>query len=181
MPATKDEIAQLFWRHVEHYGFPKTSVEEVARELGISKRTVYQYFSSKEDILHYVIENAALRIAERIESEYAAEPTFWGRLERLVRDHVLRSTREWLDRYQQTEARHQFELGVRINREAFDGLIRRWLAAGAKVGEFRLVRDEAFTAAMIGAILTTSIERIREDRDTDVDDSVVEAIRKLLA
>jgi AcrR family transcriptional regulator len=182
MPATKDEIAERFWRHVEHYGFAKTSVGEVARELGISKTTVYQYFSSKDEILRFVIESGAKGEAERMEREFAAIPTYWGRIEKLVREDVLQQTRDWLDRYQQTEARHQFELGGRIARQMYDSLVRGWVAKGAEAREFNLIAgDAALTARFIGAVVLDATEQIREDRDRDIDEAVIEAVRKLLA
>lgn len=182
MPATKDEIADLFWRHVEHYGFAKTSVEEVARELGISKTTVYQHFSGKDDILRYVIHNAATVEAERVEKEYASLPTYWARFEKLIRESVLQSTRDWLDRYQATEAKHQFEFGARVYGEVYDRLVQRWAGEGAKAGEFHLVGgDLVLTARFIGSVIQFAIARTRADRDRDIDDEVVEAVRKLLA
>lgn len=180
MPATKDEIAQLFWRHVEHYGFSKTSVEEVARELGISKTTVYQHFSGKDDILRYVIEGAAKGEAERMEREFAAIPTYWGRIEKLIREDVLQQTRDWLDRYQETEARNQFELGGRIARAAYHSLMVGWVTKGAEAGEFRPISGDAeLTARFMGAVALDATELIREDRTRDIDDAVIEAARRL--
>jgi AcrR family transcriptional regulator len=181
MPATKDEIAERFWRHVEHYGFAKTSVGDVAGELGISKTTVYQYFSGKDDILHYVIENAATQEAERIEHELAGLPTYWARIERFIRQDVLQQTRDWLDQYQETEARHQFELGGRIARQAYHTLMTGWVTKGAEVGEFHpLAADAELTARFMGALVLDATELIRADRDRDIDDSVIEACRRLL-
>lgn len=45
------EAEQLFWR----YGVRSVTMEDIARELGISKKTIYQHFSDKEDILYQVI------------------------------------------------------------------------------------------------------------------------------
>ena len=38
------------------YGFRKTSVDEIASGMGISKKTIYKYFSSKDDLIRSVIE-----------------------------------------------------------------------------------------------------------------------------
>ena len=181
MPATKDEIADRFWQHVEHYGFAKTSVGDIAGELGISKTTIYQHFASKDDILRYVVEDAAKREVDSVEEEYADLPTYWDRFEKLTRERVLASTRTWLDRYQTTEARHQFELGARVFGETYDRLVRRWAAEGAEAGEFHLVHDDVLlTARFVGSILQYAIAQTRADRSLDIDDAVVEAIRKLL-
>lgn len=52
----KERILQsalnLFWR----YGIKSVTMDDIARELGISKRTIYQHFSDKEAILAQVIE-----------------------------------------------------------------------------------------------------------------------------
>lgn len=42
---------QLFWK----YGIRSATMEDIARRLGISKKTIYQYFSDKEDILYQVV------------------------------------------------------------------------------------------------------------------------------
>jgi AcrR family transcriptional regulator len=182
MPATKDEIADLFWRHVEHYGFAKTSVGEIARELGISKTTVYQYFSGKDDILHYVIARGAQAEADRVELEYAGLTSYWVRIERFIRDGVLRRTREWLDLYQETEARHQFEIGAQVARETYHSLMVRWVTAGAASGEFHPVGgDAALTAHFMGAVVVDATEQIHQDRGRDIDDALIEACRRLLA
>ena len=38
-------------------GFEKTSIEELAREAGIGKGTIYSYFQTKTDILHAFCED----------------------------------------------------------------------------------------------------------------------------
>ena len=45
---TRERIADVFKKHFTYFGFKKTSVDEVAKELKISKKTIYQFFSSKE-------------------------------------------------------------------------------------------------------------------------------------
>lgn len=38
------------------YGIRSISMDEIARELGISKKTIYQYFKDKDDIVYQVIQ-----------------------------------------------------------------------------------------------------------------------------
>ncbi|WP_229248409.1 TetR/AcrR family transcriptional regulator [Dyadobacter sandarakinus] len=51
----KERIIQsaykLFWR----YGIKSVTMDDIARELGISKRTIYQHYADKEAILELVI------------------------------------------------------------------------------------------------------------------------------
>lgn len=54
--AVKERIIKsalnLFWR----YGIRSVTMDDIARDLGISKRTIYQHYSDKEAILALVIE-----------------------------------------------------------------------------------------------------------------------------
>ena len=59
MPATKDEIAAKFMELAFRFGYRRTAVEDVARELRISKKTIYEHFSSKQDLLRYALELGA--------------------------------------------------------------------------------------------------------------------------
>ncbi|GAB2548135.1 TetR/AcrR family transcriptional regulator [Spirosoma aerophilum] len=48
-----EEAERLFWK----YGVRSVTMEDIARNLGISKKTIYQHFSDKEQILYQVIES----------------------------------------------------------------------------------------------------------------------------
>ncbi len=47
------EAERLFWK----YGVRSVTMEDIARKLGISKKTIYQHFSDKEQILYQVIQD----------------------------------------------------------------------------------------------------------------------------
>ncbi|GAB3546766.1 TetR/AcrR family transcriptional regulator [Spirosoma fluminis] len=46
------EAERLFWK----YGVRSVTMEDIAKRLGISKKTIYQHFTDKEDILYQVIQ-----------------------------------------------------------------------------------------------------------------------------
>lgn len=47
------EAEQLFWK----YGVRSVTMEDIAKPLGISKKTIYQHFTDKEDIIYQVVQN----------------------------------------------------------------------------------------------------------------------------
>ncbi|WP_461090795.1 TetR/AcrR family transcriptional regulator [Spirosoma gilvum] len=47
------EAERLFWR----YGIRSVTMEDIAKQLGISKKTIYQHFTDKEQILSQVIQD----------------------------------------------------------------------------------------------------------------------------
>ena len=50
------------------YGIRSISMDEIARELGISKKTIYQYFKDKDDIVYQITRNTI----EKDKSEFEA-------------------------------------------------------------------------------------------------------------
>ncbi len=58
VPRTEDvrqDILDVAYRRFADIGFKKVTIDEIAAELGISKKTVYKFFSSKEEILREVV------------------------------------------------------------------------------------------------------------------------------
>ena len=51
------EAERLFWK----YGVRSVTMEDIAKQLGISKKTIYQHFDDKEQILYQVIQDKSLR------------------------------------------------------------------------------------------------------------------------
>jgi AcrR family transcriptional regulator len=72
MDDLKNTILDTAKKRFERYGFRKTTVDEICRDLTISKKTLYQLFESKEDIFVslFVRETLAARrvIFERLGS-----------------------------------------------------------------------------------------------------------------
>ena len=60
------------------YGPAKTSVEEIAREAGLSKATVYNYFTGKEAIVAEVIEFERKSLITRLEEAVREVSTAWS-------------------------------------------------------------------------------------------------------
>lgn len=48
--ATRDSILDATDRLMARYGFRKMAMDDIAKEAGVSKRTIYTYFRSKEDV-----------------------------------------------------------------------------------------------------------------------------------
>lgn len=47
----RQEIASAAWERFDARGYEATTVDEIARAAGVSRRTFFRYFSSKEDVV----------------------------------------------------------------------------------------------------------------------------------
>ena len=65
-------------------GFARVSVEEITSALGMSKKTFYKYFESKEDLVHQVVLRITGEIGLQIESIVTADHPFVVKLNGLI-------------------------------------------------------------------------------------------------
>ncbi|GAB2901598.1 TetR family transcriptional regulator [Streptomyces mayteni] len=72
--AVRDELAGLALDLFTTRGYEETTVEDVARAAGMSKRSFFRYFPTKEDVVFGELELMAARIAEEIRARPADEP-----------------------------------------------------------------------------------------------------------
>lgn len=79
----KHDIAAALWRVVGHQGPAAVSIRTVAAEAGWSTGSLRHYFATREELLGFAIEQAAVRVRERIRARAersAAESTMIERL-----------------------------------------------------------------------------------------------------
>ena len=70
----KKQIIEAARKLFNKYGFKKVTMDEIAREANVTKKTVYTYFSSKEELFKYFI-NEELENMKKIVEEVEAENT----------------------------------------------------------------------------------------------------------
>ena len=52
----EEQIIEVARELFHKFGFKKVSMDEIARESGVTKKTIYRYFDSKEALLEYFIQ-----------------------------------------------------------------------------------------------------------------------------
>jgi len=58
------------------FGYTKTSLDDIAREAGLSKGTIYYYFVSKEDVFVAVVKEAGAAYYKQLKEVIASEKSF---------------------------------------------------------------------------------------------------------
>jgi AcrR family transcriptional regulator len=72
--ATRQQIADVAMRLFVQSGFDRVTIAEVASEAGVSEKTVYNYFPTKEDLFFDEVPERARALAEAIRSRPDGEP-----------------------------------------------------------------------------------------------------------
>lgn len=172
MPATRDEIAVEFRRLVLRYGYRRAAVEDVARVLRISKKTIYEAFPSKEDLYRYAIELWATEQRRHVES-MLTETTALGRVAQVTSIAFADARRGFATNpYQDSSEPPE------ILAQVFGPMIRDLLVQGNASGELRVV-DPDMTAAFFVAIGTEAVRMFREDPSCHPEEAAIDAIRRL--
>ncbi len=147
---------QLFLRN----GFQETSMRQIAKEAGIGKSTLYDYFPTKDDILAWGVEDELVDLATTAQQIAALRLPAVTRLRKIMKNHVdvLSARREFYLRLSFEVQRLGLETQKRIQvrRHAYQDLIRQLINDGIREGAFRKV-DSLFVARMLMAAITPTI------------------------
>ena len=68
----KEQVIEAARRLFHQFGFKKVSMDEIAKEAGVTKKTIYMYFGSKEELLKYFIQEEIRNmedIVEKVETQ----------------------------------------------------------------------------------------------------------------
>jgi AcrR family transcriptional regulator len=178
MPVTKERIADVFEKHVARFGFQKTTLDEVAAELHISKKTLYVHFESKADIWRYVVSRVASDNQRELAAAVAPLPTFGERIEALTR-LVLRQARAHILETTETDWRQEYEVAAEAFTAAVGSLMRELVSGGLGDGEFAF-GDPAVAERLISAMVLEYVLMVREEPALDRDEEFVAGIRRFL-
>lgn len=132
-----DAAERLF----RHYGYTKTNVADIARELGMSPANIYRFFSSKADI-HQALAKRMLEASYQVALANAGRPV--SAAERL-RDHILQQHRITLETMIDEQKVHEMVIiaieqqwpVIEEHLERIRALIAVLIGEGVEAGEFR--------------------------------------------
>jgi AcrR family transcriptional regulator len=150
--AKKDRILVAAKERLSRFGYKKTTVDEIAEQAGISKRTLYEMFASKEALLADLVMAEALAFRKSILSQMKALADPREKLELLCE-----LTRQYFDENPflgQVLADHARLYAPFLGNEILwveDGtreLINRILKEGVQTGVFRAMDVPATTACV---------------------------------
>ena len=81
---TKEKILDVALESFSTSGFAATSLDAIAKSLGIRKQTILYHFTTKKGLLNAVVESAAENLITSIEEVLSSELKGWERLDALA-------------------------------------------------------------------------------------------------
>lgn len=178
MSQMQQQIAEAFRRRVEEAGYTGATLDDVARALKISKKTIYVHFGGKRDIYAYIVEREAAREKARLAAVLAALPTYAARVEAAVRI-VIDMGRRHVEETEREEWLAEYEVAADAFRKANGDLIRELVQAGMDAGEFA-PGDARLVEQMVTAMIVEYLLVLRADPSFDRDEELLQRIRRFI-
>ncbi|MEI7814588.1 MAG: TetR/AcrR family transcriptional regulator [Coriobacteriia bacterium] len=172
--ATKQEIADVFEKHVSRFGYAKTSLDEVARSMHISKKTIYVHYPGKRELYGYIVEQQAALQKAQLKQSVAELPDNRAKVESLVK-FVISSARAHINETTEDEWMQEYEIAADAFTKANGDLIREFVSAGMSAGEFP-AGDADLVEKMVAAMILEYVVMVNSDPGYDRDEELVERI-----
>ncbi len=174
----KQQIAEVFDRLVRRSGYAKATLDEVARELRIAKKTIYVHFDSKREIYEHLVRQQADEEQRRLRTLVADLPDQRAKAAVIVR-YVLEMARAHVEETTQDEWAQEYEIAADAFRTANGELLREIVEQGMASGEFS-AGDAGLVERMIGAMVLDYLQLVNASPEYNRDEELVERILRFI-
>lgn len=82
-----EQVADAALRLFARYGYKRTSMDDIAKEAGLAKATLYLHFKGKDDVFRAMLHLLGRRVEARCREVLVMEAPFPERLSALLRGH----------------------------------------------------------------------------------------------
>lgn len=173
MTDQKRNIIQKASELFKQYGIKSVSMDDICKELGMSKKTLYAYFDQKDRLVEEMLVQERANVQMRIEESLAENKSIWDYIEFMTRS--LASAPDVrripplvydLNKYYPIIAKKHKELVTEQSRAT----IKRVLEKGASEGIFRAEMDLDLTAFMIAKLHSYAGEEVLRRGSNQVND-----------
>jgi len=172
------QIVDTFEEHVRRSGYDKANLDDVARELRISKKTIYAHFESKRDLYGRVVARQALQEKARLSSAAHALPDYTSRIGVVVRS-VIAMGRAHVRKTSEEEWLHEYAIAADAFRQATGELLCEFAQGGMDSGELS-AGDPVLVEKMVAAMIVEYLMIVNSDSGYDRDDELVARIVKFV-
>jgi AcrR family transcriptional regulator len=154
-----DQIADAALRRFSRYGYKRSSMDDVAREAGLAKATLYLHFKGKEEVFRAMIQRFGTRVAARCREVLEREGPFEVRLAALLEAHFGTAFAAFGAGEHLPELKAVMTVVAASEIEAFEGIfsaaLRQLLAQAEAKGE--IVLSPLGPDAVIATLLQAAI------------------------
>lgn len=159
-------------------GYDGTSMEDLARRLGISKSSIYYHVESKEELLALALDRALNGLFGVADEVKASGGPAIERLERLVRGSVgvLADRLPYVTLLLRARGNTKTERRALARRREFDQIVADLVAEAEQDGDIRPDVDPAITARLLFGLVNSLVEWYRPGRRATAASELADAV-----
>ena len=154
--AVRDQILRTAADLFRERGFPATTLDDVARPLGMSKASLYTYFRGKDEILAAISQETIERFTRELSLVLGSDLSPEDKLRRIVREHVrfVIANRSFLTVFFSEEANlpARFARALAAQKDRYDKGVESVIADGIRRGVFRDVPPRLVVFGLLGMV-----------------------------
>ena len=151
MSETKQHILQVAIERMQQVGIRSVSVDDICHELGMSKKTFYVYFASKDDLVQAILHKHELKVAHDLDDALSKRTVTqviveWAKIAKTTNKKDLKTPPMIYDLekyYPQLFAVHK-----KVMRQTAAKILVQFLGKGVSEGIFRTEIDVDVVAMM---------------------------------
>jgi AcrR family transcriptional regulator len=174
----KDRIASAFRQRFEAVGYQRTALDDIAKSLQISKKTIYKFFANKRGVFDYLIEKRSIHSIRKINKQLENQSTDRKKIEWLVSQSFLLS-RDRLKFTKATNSRYKNELILAAKEKALFESFKTTIMDGARRNVF-IIKDLDLTVNIIHGIIVCANQLIDAKPSIKIEPEIKRTILKLL-
>lgn len=153
----RELILEAALRRFKRYGLSKTTMEEIARDLEMSKGSLYYYYSDKDSIYVAVVEriiadcyvDMSAFVEEAVSVEAIMDRYLKLKEKILLEYHFLFGVNEWIKDVPSSQMRQIIELIQQVE----ISFISAWISRGIEIKEINPAHDPEHTAQLLVHVL----------------------------
>jgi AcrR family transcriptional regulator len=162
----KEEILNGARDLFERFGFKKTTMEDIARQVGKSKSALYYYYKTKEEIFEAVILNdiatSQAQVAEKVKQETSATSQFRVMFTTLLEDVKQKANKFGIFKTDLYENHFLFDNIIKKRDSYLEELIKDILILGISQREVKMMNNAEMSlwAMMINITLKATAHKL---------------------
>ncbi len=179
---TKKKILLLARKKFFADGFLKTSMDELASEFHISKKTIYKHFKSKDDLLFQVVQDFTQTVTDKIFEIMKLEDNPVVKLVNslfLLQNTLQQMSLKYLNEIQKHKPK-LLNYMEKFRRENLEKVIYQTIQEGKKKGIFNSINPELTFQIFYGAIVNVIATDFLIKHPITIDDAIDQTFDILL-
>jgi len=150
------EIAHAASELIFQQGFNETSMNQIARKMGIGKSTIYDYFSSKDEIILLLLDEPLGEVRSRAEEIITGPGSVTERISKILEMHlgVLLRDKAFIFKLSFESQRLPLDVQARheVKRQVYQELLRGLVQEGIDDGIFRQVDPDIAVKILLSTL-----------------------------